>query len=54
MGAASENSSTLWMKEMKVMFNNVKAHHGTLLWMISLGQCQCGLGLAASKFTHHL
>lgn len=30
-GAASENSSTLWMKEMNVMFNIVKAHHGTLL-----------------------
>lgn len=35
-GAANENSSTLWMKEMNVMFSSVKAHHGTLLWIISL------------------
>lgn len=41
-GAASENSNTLWMKEIKVMFSSVKAHRGTLLWMISLDEGQCG------------
>lgn len=53
-GAASENSSTLWMKEMNVMFNNVKAHRGTLLWMISLDKYECGLELGAWGFHFHL
>lgn len=30
------------MKEINVMFNSVKAHHGTLLWMISLNECEYG------------
>jgi hypothetical protein len=28
------------MKEIKVMFSSVKAHHGTLFWMIALYECQ--------------